>query len=137
MKKFLSVLCAAMIAFCCMSFTASAEGNDDELGASTYSLYTRSNTSDLSIVAKTAFCKSTVKALNSDATIFITQTLQKKNGSKWETVNKVSKMHYANSATFSKTYAAIPSGTYRVRTEAYVYVGSDYEVTTSYSTQVS
>lgn len=137
MKKFLSLLCAMVIAFCCMSVTVSAEGNDDEYGISPYSLYTMSNTSELSIVAKTAFCKSKVKANDSDATIYITQTFQKKNGSKWENVKKVSKMFYSSSATFSKTYAAIPSGTYRVRTEARVYLGSNSEGTTSYSKTVS
>ncbi len=137
MKKFLSVLCAMMIAFCCMSVTVSAEGNGDDYGISPYSLYTRTNTSDLSIIARTAFCKSYVEAYDSDATIYIIQTLQKKNGSKWENVNKVSKMFYSSSASISKTYAAIPSGTYRVRTEAKVYLGSKSEGTTSYSKTVS
>ncbi len=133
MKKFLSILCAMMIAFCCMSVTVSAEGNDDGYGISPYSLYTRSNTSDLSIIAKTAFCESYVESYYSNATIYITQTFQKKNGSKWENVNKFSQMFYSSKATLSKTYAAIPSGTYRVRTEARVYLGSKSERTTSYS----
>lgn len=137
MKKFLSVLCAMVIAFCCMSVTVSAEGNDDGYAISPYSLYTRSNSSDLTIIARTAICKSKVMAYDPDATIYITQTFQKKNGSKWENLKKVSKMFYSNSATFSKTYAAIPVGTYRIRTEARVYLGSKSEATTSYSKTVS
>lgn len=137
MKKFLSVLCAMMIAFCCMSVTVSAEGNDDGYGISPYSVYFHDNKSYLSITAKTAFCKSYVKANDPDATIYITQILQKKNSSKWENVKKVSQMFYSSSATLSKTYAAIPSGTYRVRTEARIYLGSNSEVSTSYSDPVS
>lgn len=137
MKKFLSVLCAMMIAFCCMSVTVSAEGNVDSYEISPYSVYFQKNESSLSIIAKTAFCESYVKAYDSNATIYITQTLQKKNGSKWENVKKVSKMFYTSSATLSKTYAAIPSGTYRVRTEARIYLGSNSEGTTSYSDPVS
>lgn len=137
MKKLLTVLCAAVIAFCCMTHTVFAGDFENDGGISPYSLYTNTNTSKLSISGKTASCKSTVKANSTSATIYITQTFQKKSGSTWTDISKVSKMFYSSSATYTKSYSSISSGTYRVKTEATIYVSSKSEKTTSYSASVS
>lgn len=133
MKKFLSVLCAMTISFGCMTSAVFADDSYDDVGISPYSLLTKTNDSYLNIVSNTAYCKSEVEAYSTDANIYITQTFQKKSGSTWTDVSKVSKMFYSYKAEYPKEYPLISSGTYRVKTEATVYSGTKSEKTTSYN----
>lgn len=134
MKKLLSVFCATAIAFCCMTHTVFAGDFENDGGISPYSLYTSTNTSKLSISSKRATCTSNVSAQSTSATIYITQTFQKKSGSTWTNISKSSKMFYSSSAEYTKTYSSISSGSYRMVTEATVYVSSKSEKTTSSDT---
>ena len=54
MKKFLSVLCAVAIAFCCVTYTAFAENTNNNGSISTYSLVFNTNESDLKVSGKIA-----------------------------------------------------------------------------------
>lgn len=133
MKKFLSVLCAVAIAFCCMTYTAFAENTNDNGSISTYSLVFNTNESDLKVSGKIATCVSEVKISSNDAMIYVIQTLQKQSGSEWTNTKIASQMFDSNKAKFTKIYTSLSSGTYRVKTDVVVYLGSNAENTTSYS----
>jgi hypothetical protein len=100
--------------------------------------YTSKITSTLSISSKNATCQSNVQGITGTVTkIIITQTLQKKSNSTWSDVTSWSKTVNTSGTRFNNTKSSISSGTYRVKTSAKVYSGSNYETVTAYSTTVS
>ena len=98
--------------------------------------YTRECSSDLSISGTTATCKSSVIGYyNKTTKIVIKQTLQKKNSSdKWEDVCSWSDTIYSFKGSLTNTKSSLSSGTYRLKTVATVYAGTEHETITKYST---
>lgn len=137
MKKLISlVISLALIA--CIPLNAFAvpetQSNDNSEIAPCY-LYTNGISSILGISGTTATCTSTVTGYSQLATkIQITKTLEKKNGSSWDTKATWVDTFYSFSCSFTNTKKYLSSGTYRVKTVAKVYNGDKYETVTAYST---
>lgn len=91
--------------------------------------YVTSVTSTLTISSNTAYCVSVAKGNSTVTKIEGTQFLEKKNGSKWETVGECEwdDSSNRNSLTMSNSKSSLGSGTYRVRAVFTVYCGSDSE----------
>ena len=125
----------------CLSLTAFAEPelqtpSDDDI--SVCYLYTDKISGTLSISNKAATCKSTVRGISGTTTkIVITQTLQKKNGSSWNKYSSWTKTFNTNTTVYLTSKSSLSSGTYRLKTIAKVYNGSDYEAITIYSKTAS
>lgn len=125
----------------CLSLTAFAEPelqtpSDDDI--SVCYLYTDKISGTLSISNKAATCKSTVRGISGTTTkIVITQTLQKKNGSSWNKYSSWTKTFNTNTTVYLTSKSSLSSGTYRLKTIAKVYSGSDYETITIYSKTAS
>ena len=91
--------------------------------------------SELSISGTTATCKSTVNGYYDKTTkIVVNQTLQKKNSSgNWEYVYSWYDTIYNYNGSLTNTKSSLSSGTYRVKTVATVYAGTEHETITEYS----
>ena len=140
MKKLLMiVLTLAITVFSGMA--VSAEELDpfvpDEPIIEEYS-YTNSAYSSLYFSGKTAYCSSSVYGYSGTTTkIVVNQYLQKKSGSSW---SNVWSWHYTFNSwycNYDNSRSSLASGTYRVKTVAKVYSGSNYETVTTYSYEVS
>jgi hypothetical protein len=99
--------------------------------------YTSLIKSTISISSKTATCKSTISASSSVSKIVITQKLQKKSGDEWTTVTSWSETVSSSAAIYKNSKGSLSSGTYRTRTVAKVYKGSDYETVTNNSSSAT
>ena len=101
-------------------------------------VYTRSANSSLYFSGKTAYCSSSVYGYSGTTTkIVVNQYLQKKSGSSW---SNVWSWHYTFNTwycNYDNSRSSLASGTYRVKTVAKVYSGSNYETVTTYSGMVS
>lgn len=133
-KKFASFLCAIVLS------TSFVVGNVASAvvippNAPAYS-YTNDCTSELSISGTTATCKSSVTGYYNQTTkIVIKQTLQKKNSSgTWDDVCSWSDTIYNYQGSLTNTKSSLSSGTYRLKTVATVYAGTEHETITKYST---
>lgn len=90
--------------------------------------YTNNISSTFEISSKTAKCTSIVVAISGKATkIVITQRLQKKTADGWTNIKSWTKSVNSIVASFSNSKSGLASGTYRTRTVAKVYCGSNYE----------
>lgn len=137
MKKLISIVISLALIVCiplnCFANSETQEFDNSEI-APCY-LYTNTIASVLGISGTSASCTSTVTGTYGVVTkIQITKTLEKKNGSDWETKATWVDTFYSNSCSFSHTKNFLSSGTYRVKTVAKVYSGSKYETVTAYST---
>lgn len=140
MKRLLMIVLSLAIAVF-SGMAVSAEEFDsfvpDEPIIEEYS-YTNSASSSLYFSGNTANCSSSVYGYSGTTTkIFVNQYLQKKSGSSWSNV-------WTWQYTFTNWYcdydnskSSLASGTYRVKTVAKVYSGSNYETVTTYSNEVS
>ncbi|MDE6678117.1 MAG: hypothetical protein K2K02_03655 [Ruminococcus sp.] len=133
-KKVASLLCAIVLS---TSFVVGNVASATVIlpDSPAYS-YTRECSSDLSISGTTATCKSSVIGYyNKTTKIVIKQTLQKKNSSdKWEDVCSWSDTIYSFKGSLTNTKSSLSSGTYRLKTVATVYAGTEHETITKYST---
>ena len=100
-------------------------------------LYTTKLTSSLTISSKSGTCKSTIIAQSGVTKIVVSQKLQKKVEGAWENVSTWKKTYTTYIATYTNTKSSLSSGTYRTRTVAKVYKGSDYEQISANSTTVN
>lgn len=132
-KKVASFLCAIILS------TSFAVGNIASAAvllpdSPAYS-YARDCISELSISGTTATCKSTVNGYYDKTTkIVVNQTLQKKNSSgNWEYVYSWYDTIYNYNGSLTNTKSSLSSGTYRVKTVATVYAGTEHETITEYS----
>lgn len=136
MKRFIALfLSLVMIVGVCGTAYADPEEefsiDIEQIEEYAYTDYLRS---ELSISNKTATCKSVVIGLPSLTTeIKITQTLEMKSGSVWLAAKTWEHTYYSWYATFVNSKSSLSSGTYRVRTMAKVYSGTNYEVINVYS----
>lgn len=90
--------------------------------------YTSSINTDLYISDDTATCTSKVKGMPSVTQIEATQYLEKKVLWWWEEVDHWDKTVYGDYLYMCNSKDNIDDGTYRARTVAYVYCGTDYEI---------
>lgn len=139
MKKIVSLIISlALMSFMSLNvFAASEAPKIDDPGITPNYLYTSSITSTLGISGKTASCKSVIYGFSSSATkIEVTQLLQKKSGSIWETQASWKTTYNTWYCCFTNSKSSLPGGTYRLKTIAKVYKGSNYETVTAYSKEV-
>lgn len=100
--------------------------------------YLNSVSGSLSISGKKASCTSNVYGYsNSTDKIKVTQTLQKKNGGSWNNVAIWNSTYYSWYCNCTNSKSSLASGTYRLKTVATVYSGSNSEKATSYSGTVT
>lgn len=90
--------------------------------------YTSSIYSNLSISDGKATCTSTVTGMPTVTKIVATQYLEKKVLWWWEEVAHWSDTSYTKTLYMNNSKSGLDSGTYRVRTVASVYSGTDYEI---------
>ena len=69
--------------------------------------------------------------------VVVTHTLEKKSGKWWSNVTSWTKTFNTYTAIYTTSKSSFSSGTYRLKTIAKVYNGSDYETITIYSSTVS
>lgn len=103
-----------------MSVQVSAEENSD------ISLYSVPFTSTLTVSGTTATCKSSGEDSNGNATkIIVSQSLQKKNSSgSWTIVQAWSNTINNYYGTVTNSKSGLASGTYRLKSTFYLYVGN-------------
>lgn len=100
-------------------------------------LYSRTNSTSLTIRGKTATIVGVVKGITGTTTkIHAKMTLQKYSGKSWSTVKVYEKTVTTTNYTFSKT-TSVTSGKYRVKGVYTIYKGAKSEKTTQYSSVVS
>ncbi len=123
-KKILAlVMCVVML--CGTGLIASAETVENQVQPR-YS-YTRGISATLANSGGKALCIGDVNGYNGTTTkIVLTVTLQKKTLLWWSKVEEWTTTANTYYATISKT-VAVDSGTHRVKVEAKVYAGSNYE----------
>ena len=136
MKKLISLILCLILGISCFIFPANAAVIEEETISPMYT-YTTSVTSNLSISSKTATCTSNVVGKSGVTKIEITQRLQKKNGDSWNNIKSWTNTYTTVGATFKNTKSSLASGTYRTRTIAKVYKGTDYETIRVNSTTVT
>lgn len=140
MKKVLSVLLATVLSIT-TSISALADPEPDtpaEPELIEEYQYTSSISNDLSISNYTASCLSTVFGFSGLATkIEVKQTLQRQIGSSWDYVASWDKTFNSWYAIYNTTKSSLVSGTYRLRTIAKVYSGSNYETIKVFSYTVT
>lgn len=138
MKKVLSILVATamMFCFCVCTYADDTDTNYNDQISPQYS-YTERISSTISKSGTTLTCRSTVSGFSGTTKITITQELQKKNGTSWPSINGRGTTVFSSHANFVQPYSNVDKGTYRVKTIAKVYKGSNYETVTAYSTTVS
>ena len=90
--------------------------------------YTSSVSTDLYISGGKATCNSKVNGKATATQIEATQYLEKKVLWWWEEVDHWSDTSYTKTLYMSNSKDNLDSGTYRVRTVATVYSGTDYEI---------
>ena len=134
-KKIMSIL-SAIVLFAVIGIPTYAEEVDpfiDEVITEEY-LYTASIGSGLSISNKKATCSSSVLGYDGTATkIVVTQTLQKKAGASWTGTSTWTKTYNTWYCKYTNYKSSLIGGTYRLKTVAKVYSGSNYETITAYS----
>lgn len=99
--------------------------------------YTIRQESSLKITSKTCTCLSKVFGKPTVTKISITQKLQKKSNGSWTNVKTWSKSYNSTSALYTNSKTSLSKGTYRTRTVAKVYSGSNYETVTGNSSSVT
>lgn len=138
MKKLITLfLVLALLSISLVNVYAAAKipSFDDNKISPCY-LYTSNLKSELSISSKSGICKSTITVKSGTTKIVVSQKLQKKVDGAWETVTKWSKTFTTISAVYTNSKSSLSAGTYRTRTVAKVYKGSDYEKISTNSTTV-
>ena len=98
--------------------------------------YTNSITSSLVFNGSTAYCRSSVRGKNTVTRIEATQKLQKKVWWWWDDVQTWPDSVNGRELDMLNTTTVTESGTYRVRIEARVYSGNNYEDVYCNSTEV-
>lgn len=139
MKRIVSIFMACLVLCSAGGVIASAAVPPDNGGiVSPCYLYTNQVYSNLSINQGAASCRSTVYGIQDTTTmIVVTKILQKKNGNSWTDVNTWNKIFFTWYCSYPSPYTVTEKGTYRVRTVAKVYKGTDYETVYANSTEVT
>ena len=139
MKRLFAAAVVSVLLMCTLPIvTVNAEYEEPvfETVTEEYS-YTAAVTSSLVFDGNTACCRSTVTGNNLATSITATQKLQKKVWWWWEDVQPWSGSVNGSYLNMYNTTTVTESGTYRVRIEARVYSGNNYEDVYCNSTEVS
>lgn len=140
MKKVLALLvssvmvCGGGISVCAEpQLSTPVEGEFTE-----YYKYTSNIFNSITISNKTASCRSTILGSSDNITkVVVSHTLEKQSGKWWIDVTSWTKTFNTNTTVYLTSKSSLSSGTYRLKTIAKVYNGSDYETITIYSSTVS
>lgn len=137
MKRFISLCLALAVSVGAFGIMGSANRNTPDV--SPYYTYAIDASSNLAISSSKATCKSSATGGFSVTKISATQYLQKKNGTKWETVSNAtwSDSVNNNSLTMTNSKSNLGSGTYRLKTVFKVYCGNSYEEIEKLSQEVT
>ena len=133
MNKLICIMLALVISMSVFSVTSVSAYNEQD-SVITESVqpryaYTSSIRSNISISNGKATCTSTVTGMSTVTKIEATQYLEKKVLWWWEEVDHWDKASYTKTLYMSNSKDSIDDGnTYRVRTVATVYCGTDYEI---------
>ena len=129
LKKIFCIVAVLIICISSVLCVNSSALTIDQSNSEIQLMYTnvQTVTSTLSISSRTASCKSYVKGISGTTKILVIQKLQKKSGNSWATVQTWSKTFDSIVASVTNTKSSLASGTYRIRTTAKVYCGSNYE----------
>lgn len=127
MKRFISLCLTLAVSVGTFGIMSSAQKNTPDI--SPYYTYAIDASSNLDISSSKATCKSSATGGFSVTKISATQYLQKKDGTKWETVDNATWSDSVNGISFSMTNSksGLSSGTYRLKTVFRVYCGNSYE----------
>lgn len=87
----------------------------------------------LSVSGRTASVRANVSCLDSVTSCSVRVELQRKNGSRWETVDSDSGSIRSNTATWNFTFSVTPGETYRARATFTAYSSTSDESETVYS----
>lgn len=143
MKRRLLAMFLSIMMLCSFGMTVYADTEldtpEDSIIIDRYQ-YTIQCVNQLTITNRKATCKSSVKGIMGTVTkIELRQTLELSLGSGWWYTIQTWCQTFYNSynASYSTTRSGLDSGTYRIRSEAKVYSGSNYETIYFYSTPVS
>ena len=136
MKKLLALLvsfvmvCGGGISVCAEpQLSTPVEGEFTE-----YYKYASKVYNSMTISNKTASCRSTILGSSDNITkVVVSHTLEKQSGKWWIDVASWTKTFNTNTAVYLTSKSSLSSGTYRLKTIAKVYNGSDYETITIYS----
>lgn len=137
MKKMVVVFVLMLSMIFSIGISVCAYGEHNTI--SPYYLYTYSAESNLNIVGDIAYCKSVIKGGSAVTQINATQYLEKKNGSKWESVSNGTWSDSINgkSLTLRNSMSNLDNGTYRVRTVATVYSDRELELVEKTSKEIT
>ena len=132
MKKLICFMLTFVVSISTISFiSVSAYNEQDTAITETVQqryAYTSSIRSTISISSGKATCTSTITGMPTVTQIKATQYLEKKVLWWWEEVDHWDKTSYTKTLYMSNSKDNLDSGTYRVRTVATVYSGTDYEI---------
>ncbi len=142
MKRKLMAMFLSLMILCSFGLTVYADPSVDEPAEPIEPVryaYIDSFVNSLNITNRKATCISTVRDVDQQVTkIELTQTLELSLGNGWwYTIQTWSKTVYSYKASNTTTRSGLDSGTYRVRSCAKAYCGSNYETIYTYSTPVS
>lgn len=99
--------------------------------------YTAVAQSSLSIASGLANCRAKITGYSNVTKIVVTMKLQKKSALWWSTKETWTETYNTNTASFTKLYGGLGSGTYRVQNKYVVYSGSNSETITVNSNEVT
>ncbi len=136
-KLFILLLSTILLSLSTFSLQAVSDEDifiDEEVGLAY--VYASSVNSYIMTKGKSITCTSYIAGNGTVTKITITQKLQKKSGTKWTKVASWTKTYSANSASYTNTKSSLSSGTYRTRTVAKVYKGSNCEKVSKNSSTV-
>lgn len=132
MKKLICFMLTFVLSISAFAFvSASAYNEQDTVITETVQpryAYTESISTDLYISGGKATCTSIVSGMPAATKIVATQYLEKKVLWWWDEVNHWDKTVNSDYLYMCNSEDNIDSGTYRARTVAYVYCGTDYEI---------
>lgn len=132
MKKLICFLLTFMLSMSAIS-AVSVSAYNEQNTAITETIqpryaYTELIKTDLYVNSGKATCTSRVTGMPTVTKIIATQYLEKKVLWWWEEVDHWDKTVYGDNLYMSNSKDNLDNGTYRARTVAYVYCGTDYEI---------
>lgn len=142
MKKITILLLSFLLVFSSVSFSDAEESQHESSGTLIEERFiglSRASAS-LNISSNTAKCKATAYANSSEYYLYVTLSLQKKNGNTWNTIASWNGSGSGiTGVVLSKTKSGLVSGTYRCKAYVRVYDsnGSYVESTTVYSQSIT
>lgn len=127
MKAACIIACFAMMMPATNAFAYSYPGDTPVEVVSPYLVLILDSGCTLSISGRTATVRANISCLDSVTSCSVRVELQRKNGSRWETVGSDSGSIRSNTATWNFTFSITSGETYRAIASFTAYSGSSYE----------